>query len=130
MHVLMSHDVTCEVLFPNTYLPTKPFSVIFFFITSIDSEHNKETISLVQEEANESCGEKQYSVRDIKSEYMFAVVKDYYQICAGALSTYRRSLCRKQKDSDGVNAQRVKRSRQQRVCTLYNRPSYIRTQWG
>lgn len=38
----------------------------------------------------------------------------------GALSTYRRSLNRKSKDSDAITAQRLRRSRQQRVHIVNN----------
>jgi hypothetical protein len=37
-----------------------------FYDCSIDSEHNKRAITLVQREANEASGEQQYSIKDIK----------------------------------------------------------------
>ena len=94
--------------------------VVYF---SIDSEHNKETISLVQKEANEFSGEQQYRMKDIRgiqvANYNIMLVRSTHLcICAGALSIYRRSLNRKSRDSDAVTSQRLRRSRQQRVSVV------------
>ena len=80
----------------------------------IDGPHNKTVLAAIQAEMHEH--DEDCSLSTIRGEVVCMDISIVaYKYYTGVLATYRKSLCRKQRESVATTRKRLMRSRQQRV---------------
>ena len=86
----------------------------------IDGPHNKTVLVAIQDEMHEH--DEDCSLKTVRGEVvcMYIVIL-HFLYCIGVLATYRKSLCRKQRDSVATTEKRLMRSRQQWVSVYVKR---------
>ena len=92
-----------------------------YFLRRIDRPHNKTIVVAIQAEMHEH--DEDCSLKTVRDEVvcLYIIILHCFLYGIGVLAAYRKSLCRKQRDSVATTQKRLMHSRQKRVSVYVKR---------